>query len=758
MNPRSLLLTTLLSLSALALPALSRATLSNPILFVTQFPIGADFTTIGSVFGNHKTDMQSVGRGGDLMLLYPNGSLRYLTAEAGYGTGGQKGPNAIAVRDPCVDYTGTKAVFSMVVGAPTNQFQVQTYYWQLYEVTNLGQGQTAIITKVANQPANYNNITPVYLSDGSIAFTSDRPRNGAAHLYPQLDEYEEAPTVTGLWRLGSNRVLSLLEPSVSGSFEPIVDSYGRLVFMRWDHLQRDQQADQDNEYEANNTLIVRGTFNFSSELANSVPLGNHNVNTKPFMVRTEVFPETRAEATPMGSIVNGFSINQFFPWMLNQDGTEEETLNHIGRHEFAVYFDRSFNNDSAIREFTPGNRTNPRPIINVLQVREDPTTPGRYYAVDAPEFATHAAGQIIRFDAAPGINPDTITVDYLTPRTTAGFVPITTPPTPIPADATGHFRNPQPLSDGQIIAAHTTEVHNALNTGTRASPVSNYMFRLKRLAINGTGFLAPIENLTPGTGISKTISFWDPDVQVNYSLPLWELSPVEVRARSVPPATGFQMKAPEQSAFNLENVDVNAFRTYLQANQLALIVMRNVTYRDRADKQQPYSLQVPGGVQTVPNPPGKIYDIAHMQFFQGDQIRGIGIVPNHLQPQPGRRMLAQPIHDIPAMLANEANPNGPAGSSLIYPDGSVAMLVPASRPLSWQSTAPNGSAVVRERYWISFQPGEIRVCDGCHGVNTTNQAGQPAAQNVASALRSLLARWRDNEMDLIFTHAFEERR
>ena len=32
-------------------------------------------------------------------------------------------------------------------------------------------------------------------------FASDRPRNGAAHLYPQHDEYESTATVTGLWRL-----------------------------------------------------------------------------------------------------------------------------------------------------------------------------------------------------------------------------------------------------------------------------------------------------------------------------------------------------------------------------------------------------------------------------------------------------------------------------------------------------------------------------------------------------------------------------
>ena len=40
--------------------------IDNPVLFVTQLPIPADFVTIGSTFGNHRATMKSVGRGGDL--------------------------------------------------------------------------------------------------------------------------------------------------------------------------------------------------------------------------------------------------------------------------------------------------------------------------------------------------------------------------------------------------------------------------------------------------------------------------------------------------------------------------------------------------------------------------------------------------------------------------------------------------------------------------------------------------------------------
>lgn len=705
--------------------------LPYPVLFVTQFPIANDFTAIGSVFGNHRGDIDLVGRGGDLYVRYPNGSLRNFTLEAGYGNAGQQGAGSIAVRDPAVSWDGNKAVFSMVIGAPIKQYQQLVSWFQLYEVTGLGQGQTAVITKVPNQPINRNNVSPIYLSDGSLLFVSDMPRNGAAHLHPQLDEYEEAPTPTGLWRLQpSSGNLELLQYSVSGSFNPIVDSFGRILFTRWDHLQRDQQ----NEGAGNSY----GTFNYSGEGSASVPTAD----------RSEIFPEPRI--TVPGSGVNGFTINHFFPWMINQDGSGEETLNHVGRHELHSYLDRSFNNDSALIEFIPPARKN---LLNMLQLREDPNAPGRYIGIDAPEFYTHAAGQIISMDGAPSRNPATMTVDYLNPRSNTGFYEGTSGD-PVPADFSGHFRNPLPLSDGRMIAAHTSQSRQAGNDGTRANPDPRYDFRLKRLAPGAGGYLVPVENLT--SGISKSVSYWDPDTLVSYNGPFWELSPVEVRPRVVPPMTQMALQAPEQNAFNLESVDPEHFRTYLRANGLALVVMRNVTTRDRADKQQPYNLRVPGGTQTTAAGGGLVYDIAHMQFFQGDQIRGIGGMAS---PNQGRRILAQAMHDGPTTLANLPNPSGPPGSVPIAGDGSVALFVPARRGLAWHSTSPSGTPVVRERYWISFQPGEIRACDGCHGVNQENQATPPSppAQITSIALRSLLARWRDKQIDLIFANGLETR-
>ena len=120
----------------------------NPILFVTQVPKPEDFTTITSTFGNHSGQIDSVPRGGDLWIRYPDGSLKNLTRAAGYGMDGLQGANAIAVRDPHVHWSGTRALFSMVVGAP-QQYQWNPYYWQIYEITGLGKNDTPAIARIA---------------------------------------------------------------------------------------------------------------------------------------------------------------------------------------------------------------------------------------------------------------------------------------------------------------------------------------------------------------------------------------------------------------------------------------------------------------------------------------------------------------------------------------------------------------------------------------------------------------------------------
>ena len=705
-------------------------TLPNPILFVTQMPFPYDFTTINAVFGNQKASMQDVPRGGDLWIRYADGTLKNLTAAAGYGSSGLQGASAIAVRDPAVYWDGTKAIFSMVIGAPTQQYQVKTFYWQLYEITGLGQNQTPVITKVPNQPANYNNISPIYGTDDRIIFTTDRARNGAAHLSPQRDEYEEAPVVSGVWSLNpATGDLKLLNHAPSGDFTPIIDSAGRVIFTQWDHLQRDQQADADANYGTGKNCASSwyGTGNYTDESANS-PFNSNN--------RTEVFPEPRTCRGDLlaGTNFAGHEFNHFTPWQMTEDGTELETLNHLGRHEFGGYIPAAINGDPNLVYSGLVTRFNPNPIENMLQVREAPNTPGLYYGINAPEFGTHAAGQVVSINAPPGANPDHTIVNYVTHHDTAS-----TSSTPT-ANHSGLYRDPLPLTDGTVIVAHTSATQQDKNAGTTALPASLYAFRLQLLAAGGNGYQMGGQFLT--SGISKTLSYWDPDTKVSYSGFLWELQPVEVRVRTRPQRLTVPMQAAAQQVFTQAGVDPVQFQNYLAQNNLALIVTNNVTTRDDADKQQPFNLRVPGGTQTI-GATGKIYDVTRLQIFQGDQIRGLsGCCSN--TPFPGRRVLAQPLHDPAALAANLANTGSPTGSLTIAADGSVAAFVPARRAMSWQLTDPNGVPVVRERMWVTFQPGEVRVCGSCHGVNELDQAGHPAPVNQPQALLKLLQTWKAN--------------
>ncbi len=666
---------------------------ANPILFVTQIPIAADFATIGSTFANHRATLHSVGRGGDLYIRYPDGTLKNLTATAGYGTDGFQGADGIAIRDPAVYWDGTKAIFSMVIGAPTQQYQYNDYRWQLYEITGLGLNDTPIITKVPNQPTEFNNVSPIYGTDDRIIFTSDRPRNGAAHLYPQLDEYESTPTNTGLWSLDpTNGDLILLNHAPSGDFSPMIDSNGRIVFTQWDHLQRDQQADAD----ALSQGTIYGAFNYSSELANAVPLND----------ATEVFPEPRSQRTDLlqGSNQVGHRFNHFFPWMIEQDGTEGEVLLHLGRQELHDYLPASLNDDPNVVEFYGQYpRTNGNSILNMFHIEEDPTTAELYYGVDAPEFQTHSAGHIISLSTS-GLNADQVTVTYVTD----------------PNNENGRYREPLPMSDGELIAVYSS--YDGAESGSGFN--SNYDFRLYTLTNSGGEMVAsaPLTN-----GISKNISYWNPDSMVSYNGILWELNPVEVKARTRPTITPITLESPEQTVFDNKGVNVTEFQQFLIDNNLALAITRDVTSRDDLDRQQPFNLRVSnGGTQTI-GASGEVYDVTYLQFFQGMQLRGYSDFSD------GRRVIAQPMF-------NAFNPpnDGPTSSVAIGQDGSMAAFVPTQRALSWQLTDEVGNPVVIERYWLTFQPGEIRVCASCHGLSDLDQAGQGHPQNSPEALGTLL--------------------
>lgn len=694
------------------LPVLADAISDTPILFVTMVPNPRDFGSTAATFSNHGGAPDVAYRGGDLWIRYPDGTLKNLTAAAGYGNTGFQGGSSIAVRDPAVHWDGEKALFSMIVGAAAQRYQITNYRWQLYEISGLGAGETPVITKVAHQPEAYNNHSPAYASDDSIIFVSDRPRDDSVlHTYPQRDEYESSPVNSGLWKIqAGSGALTLLDHSPSGDFNPIVDSFGRVIFTRWDHLQRDQQ----------NIGASLGAFNYESE-----------TSVTKLQSSQELFPEPRSMLDPEKQAnVNLFTINQFFPWMMNQDGTDLETLNHVGRQEIGVYVERSFNDDPNVQEFYGQYATgaNQNEFTIFLHTREDPLVPGTYLGTNCQEFGTHSAGQLLSISGAPGVNPDAMVVTYLTHPDTSGA---TATPS---GDHSGLYRDPLPLSNGNLIASHTAETRQDQDIGTPGNPQSRYDFRLKRLNKIGE-YYVPGAMLT--SGISKSVSFWSPDNLISYNGPLWEMMPVELKSRARPPAHTLDVPPVEAGVIAGLGIDIEELRTYLRAQNLALVVSRDVTSRDRNDRQQPTNLRVAGSsTQSIPKS-GKVYDVSHLEFFQGDLIRGYNNGSSS-----GRRVIAQRMHSVPSG-ANPQSAEGASGSVQIAEDGSMAAFVPARRALSWQLAAPNGSAVVRERYWVTFQPGEVRVCASCHGVNTADQLGRGVPVNPPLALERLLQHWKN---------------
>ena len=656
-----------------------------PILFVTQAPLHTDFAARLSTFANHLSAAAKAPRGGALMLRYPDGSLRNLTQEAGIA-------EAVAVREPAVYWDGGKAIFSMLAGADGG-------FWQLYEVTGLGKGEKAHIARVARQPEGFNNLSPLYAGDDAILFTSDRPRTGEAHLYPQLDEYEATPTNTGIWRLDpASGALRLLNHAASGAFNPTLDSYGRIIFTRWDHLQQDQLAERDRDAERNGVALPFNSFNYDSEAADA----------RKRRTRAELFPESRSGSRGKYGEVSAFTTNFFTAWAMNQDGSNEETLNHVGQHELSFGFMiPSFREDPALSAQTldtlHANRVLVRRDGGLFHLREDPHAPGSYLAIAAREQDSFTTNQIVRLNGAAGMNPERMTVTQLTEAH--------------PGDALrgGRYRNPLPLSDGRLIASHTKSVRAPEPGGTLDG------LRLRWLEPDqASGLYRAGPALTPGLRSASGEE-------------LWEIEAVELRPRTRPAASSTVLEAPERAVLAEEGVSEAELRRWLVQRELALIVTRDQTSRDRAELQQPFNLRVPGGVETRAKaaPDAKVYEISHFQIFQGEQLRAY-------PDRAGRRVIAQPMAPQP----NPDNAQGPAGSVRIAKDGSTAAFVPAGRALTWQTTDAQGNAVVRERNWVTFQPGEMRTCASCHGVNTRDQAQRLPPLNKPEALRELLTYWK----------------
>src|SRR5690606_24254077 len=143
-----------------------------------------------------------------------------------------------------------------------------------------------------------------------------------------------------------------------------------------------------------------------------------------------------------------------------------------------------------------------------------------------------------------------------------------------------------------------------------------------------------------------------------------------------------------------------------------------------------------------------LYPISYLQLMRGDYLRGYlkfaDFENGAFVSDDGRRVQPKPLAMEGAFSHNlDVDANAPPGAVPIFEDGSIAALVPARRAMTWQTTDDNGNPIVRERYWLTFQPGEVRVCASCHGVNEDSQDGEGKPQNSPDALLALLRALKD---------------
>jgi hypothetical protein len=751
-------------------------------MYVTQVPIPDELLdkTINNSLMNITTTMmsplanpKSAPRGGALWIRYANGVRRNLTAAAGFGGAvdangnatGAQGANSIAVMRPFMHWLGAKAIFAMIVGAPTSASDTSAFHWQLYEATNFAQGQTPIITLVNGQRPDYNNFHACYDTQDRIIFVSDAPVALQSHLYPQLDEYMSLPCSTGLWRLDRTQSpveLKQIVHTPSGAQSPFIDSAGRVMFVQWDHFTRDPQASTDRPPITANGDAWTRTFNGNGTYVDESPGATfiESDNTLPTATLLAAYklknsyPEPRNfdKSALAGTNLNGNALNQFFPWECREDGSSHEIANHAGRHEIAATLLPSFNDDLNLLSFNAGARPSG---LNFLQLTESPITPGLFLAVNAPEVGTHGAGSIISYQMANGVNPDSLVLRYLT-STQVPPNPLFQPDLTTPIDI---YRSPVPLTDNTLLVVHTPAKRFDGNTSTATTPKSRYTFRLRMMNQTTT---AGVTSYTLDTAFAPTTQ---PDVNLSYyaggqlisyspngtTSPLWELDPVEVASRTKPAQLGTSIPAVEQTVFDEVGVHAPTMQNYLKARNLALLVSRDSTRRDSADKQQPYNLKVAwSATQTlgavVNGVTQKVYDIGWMQFMQADAIRGYTLdstIPNNL-PAPGRRVLPVPLHQANALAENPPVVGAPAGAVKLGNDGSWAAVLPAGRAMTWHLVDGAGTkSQVKERYWVTFAPGEVRTCAVCHGVNTKDQSNALGAPtNKPAALYTLLNYWK----------------
>jgi hypothetical protein len=155
------------------------------------------------------------------------------------------------VKDVNISPDGTKVVFAMRGPLTANTNPADAPSWRIYEYTIATDTLAPMIDPSADTaPDTVNDVSPAYLPDGSIVFSSTRQRNSQAILInegkPQFIAEDEARTepIFDLHVISPDRTkIDQVSFNQSHDRDATVLADGRILFTRWNHTPGKDQMD-----------------------------------------------------------------------------------------------------------------------------------------------------------------------------------------------------------------------------------------------------------------------------------------------------------------------------------------------------------------------------------------------------------------------------------------------------------------------------------------------------------------------------------
>lgn len=155
------------------------------------------------------------------------------------------------VKDVDVSPDGTKVAFAMRGPITANMDPAKAPSWRIYEYTIATNTLAPMIDPTADTaPDTVNDVSPHYLPDGSIVFSSTRQRNSQAVLInegkPQFVAEDEARTepIFDLHVISPDRTkIDQISFNQSHDRDATVLTDGRILFTRWNHPPGKDQMD-----------------------------------------------------------------------------------------------------------------------------------------------------------------------------------------------------------------------------------------------------------------------------------------------------------------------------------------------------------------------------------------------------------------------------------------------------------------------------------------------------------------------------------